>query len=160
MMLDPSFEPNLDLKGSYYRRVDDIRDALNRFGVSALLPNAPALFVAYYFGVEKPAKAIVGIKFRQPPKAAFRRPVDLPATKKAADCMKLEITDAELDALFDNEQPTSAIKIRDGLSHDFGPTRVIHVNQHAPRLIPIMVRFIADIDLVLEHLHAVWAAEK
>ena len=112
--------------------------------------------------MEKLAKAIVGINYRQPPKVAFRRHVGvrLPATKKAAHSMKLGITDVELDALFSNEQPTSAIKIRNGLSHDFGPTRVIHIRHHAPRLVPIMVRFIEDIDLVLKHLRALWADQK
>ena len=62
--------------------------------MKSLPPNTPALFVAYYFGVEKLAKAIVGINNRQPPEVAFDRPVDLPATKKPDNYAKLEITDA------------------------------------------------------------------
>ena len=159
MTLDPSFEPNPNLKGSYYRRLDDIRDALDKFEVKSLPPNTPALFIAYYFGVEKLAKAIVGINKRQPPDVAFDRHVGirLQATKDAARSMKLRIFDVELDALFSNEQPTSAIRIRNGLSHDFGPTRVLHIRHHAPRLVPIMVAFIEDIDLVLNHLRTLWA---
>ena len=56
MALDWSFEPNPDLKGSYYRRLEDIPRALAKFEVTALPPNSPAQFVAYYFGAEKLAK--------------------------------------------------------------------------------------------------------
>ena len=61
MALDWSFEPDPDLKGSYYRRLEDIPNALAKFDVTALPANSPAQFVAYYFGAEKLAKAIVGI---------------------------------------------------------------------------------------------------
>ena len=159
MTLDPMFEPNPNLKGSYHRRLQDIRDALDKFEVAKLPPNAPAQFVAYYFGVEKLAKTIVGINKRQPPEAAFDLHVGvrLQATKDAAHSMKLRIFDVELDALFSNEKPTSAIRIRNGLSHDFGLTRVLQLRQQAPRLVPIMVAFIEDIDLVLNHLRRLWA---
>jgi hypothetical protein len=77
--------------------------------------------------------------------------------------MKLKISEPGLDALFEHQwqrkQPTSAITIRNRLSHDFGPTQVWHIHQHAPRLIPIMVTFIGDIDRVLKHLHALWATK-
>ena len=84
----------------------------------------------------------------------------------AAREMKLSISAADLDALFEpqwhlppKQQPTSAIAIRNRLFHDFGPMQVCHIRQHAPRLIPIMVRFIRDdIDPVLKHLRALWAA--
>ena len=79
--------------------------------------------------------------------------------------MKLTISGPELDALFKPQsdrikQPSSAITIRNRLSHDFGPTQVNHIRQHAPRLIPIMVKFIADIDAVLNHLRERWAASQ
>jgi len=76
--------------------------------------------------------------------------------------MRLKITEADLDALFEHQthvpQPSSAITIRNRLSHDFGPTQVSHIRQHATRLIPIMVKFIGDIEPVLKHLRAMWAA--
>jgi hypothetical protein len=56
MALDRSFEPDPQMKGSYYRRLEDIRCALAKFEVTALPPNSPAQFVAYYFGAEKLAK--------------------------------------------------------------------------------------------------------
>jgi hypothetical protein len=141
--------------------------------VRALPANSPAQFVAYYFGAEKLAKAIVGIKKLQAAKNAFNRngrpvSVDHPATKSAARLMKLKISQADLDALFDpqwnlspKQQPTSAREIRNRLSHDFGPTQVSHICQHAPRLVPIMDKFInKDIDPVLRYLRELWAASQ
>jgi hypothetical protein len=166
MALDWSFEPNPDLGGSYYRRLEDISRALGKFEVTALPANSPAQFVAYYFGAEKLAKAIVGINGDQPAKDAFhhRVGVKLLETKSAAHDMKLNVLEAELDALFEPQwhlkQPSSAITIRNRLSHDFGPTQVSHIRQHAPRLIPIMVKFITNSDEVLRHLRALWAASR
>jgi hypothetical protein len=60
---------------------------------------------------------------------AFRHRVGvkLLETKSAARNMKLKISEAELDALFEHQgqrkQPSSAITIRNRLSHDFGPTQ-------------------------------------
>ena len=58
MALDWSFEPNPALKGSYYRRLEDIPLALAKFEVTTLPANSHAQFIAYYLGVEKLAKAI------------------------------------------------------------------------------------------------------
>ena len=161
--LDPSFAPDPDLKGSYYRRLEDVRRALDSFGTKALPANSPAQFVAYYFGAEKLAKAIVGINKVRLPKSAFRQPVDLAETKAAARDLKLQISQTELDALFEHQtrvsQPSSAITIRNRLTHDFGPTQVWHIHQHAPRLVLIMIRFIANIDLALQHLRTEWAKQ-
>ena len=162
MALDWSFEPNPDLKGSYYRRLEDIPEALAKFDVTTLPTNSPAQFIAYYFGAEKLAKAIVGINSDEPARIAFhhRVGVRLLETKSAARNIGLTISEAELDALFEHQsrlpQPSSAITIRNRLSHDFGPTQVSHIRQHAPRLIPIMRKFIADVDPVLKHLRALW----
>jgi hypothetical protein len=116
--------------------------------VTALPANSPAQFVAYYFGAEKLAKAIVGINKLQAAKNAFGRKVNREETKSAARDMKLKISQADLDALFEPQsglpEPSSGITIRNRLSHDFGPTQVSHIRQHAPRLVPIMVKFIGD----------------
>jgi hypothetical protein len=169
MTLDWSFEPDRKLKGSYYRRLEDIPRALDEFEVTALPANSPAQFVAYYFGAEKLAKAIVGINKARSAEAAFRPFVRLRLleVKDAARRMKLKISEADLDALFEpqwhlsQQPPTSAIEIRNRLSHDFGPTQASHIRQHAPRLIPIMRGFIRyDIDAVLEHLRALWEASQ
>ena len=160
--LDVSFDPDPDLKGSYRRRIEDIPRALDKFEVTALPANSRALFVAYYFGVEKLAKAVVGINTAQLAEDAFHRrvPVKLPETKSAAHDMRLKISEPELDALFEPQwhlkQPSSAITIRNRLGHDFGPTQVCHIHKHAPRLIPIMVRFIEDIHRVVVHLRTLW----
>lgn len=166
MALDWSFEPDPTLKGSYYRRLEDIPLALAKFEVTTLPANSPAQFVAYYFGAEKLAKAIVGINDNQSAAKAFHRGVGvkLPETKSAARNVRLRISEAELDALFEHQreskQPSSAITIRNRLSHDFGPAQVSHIRQHAPRLVPIMAKFIDDIDPVLKHLRAVWVASQ
>ena len=167
MALDWSFEPDPALKGSYYRRLEDIPLALAKFEVTTLPANSPAQFIAYYFGAEKLAKAIVGINKALSAKNAFGRHVSvkLPETIAAAHDMKLKISEPELDALFEPQwhlkQPSSAITIRNRLPHDFGPSQVSHIRQHAPRLVSIMVKFIGDdIDPVLEHLRTLWAASQ
>jgi len=103
MTLHRSFEPDPDLKGSYYRRLEDIPRALAKFEVTALPANSPAQFVAYYFGAEKLAKAIVGIYSSRSAEAAFDVGVRLPETKDAARDMKLSISAAELDALLEHQ---------------------------------------------------------
>lgn len=55
---------------------------------------------------------------------------------------------------------STAITIRNRLSHDFGPTQVSHIRQHAPRLIPIMIKFLGDIVPVQEHLRTRWTASQ
>jgi hypothetical protein len=166
MALDWSFEPDPKKKGSYYRRLKDISLALDKFEVNALPANSAAQFVAYYFGAEKLAKAIVGIVGRVAAEKAFEFVAVNPTKiKSAVEPMGLQISDAKIDALFlrdkDTKQPDTAIEIRNRLFHDFGPTQVCHVRKHAARLIPIMVRFIHDdIDPVLKHLRALWAASR
>ena len=165
MALDPSFEPDPDLGGSYYRRLEDIRHALTKFEVTALPTNSPAQFVAYYFGAEKLAKAVAGILGRGAAEKAFEFvPVNPTKIKSAVEPMGLHISDTDIDALFvrdkNTKQPDTAIEIRNRLFHDFGPTQVCHVWKHAARLVPIMVKFIRDdIDPVLKHLQALWAAQ-
>lgn len=162
MTLDWSFCPDPKLKGSYFRRIKDIPLALDKFEVSKLPPNSAAQFVAYYFGAEKLAKAIAGIKKRDPAEVAFlpARRIDPREIRSAARAMNLSIPTTELNALFVGQEtlqrPSTAREIRNRLSHDFGPTNVSHIHQHAPRLIPIMVRFIDDIDRVLVHLQRLW----
>jgi hypothetical protein len=157
-----SFDPDPDLKGSYYRRIEDIPRALKKFEVSKLPPNSPAQFVPYYFGAAKLATAIVGIKKREPASDAFdpkRRFVDPRDIRRAARMMNLRIPVPDLDVLFKTQtgsNPSTAREMRRRLFHDFGPTNVSHIRQHAPQLIPIMVRFIDDIDLVLAHLQTLW----
>jgi hypothetical protein len=166
MALHWSFEPHPKKKGSYYRKLEDITCALAKFGATALPPNSPAQFVAYYFGAEKLAKAIAGILGRVPAEEAFELvAVKRDRIKSAVEPMRLSISDADIDALFvrdeDTKQPDTAREIRNRLFHDFGPTQVRHVRTHAPRLIPIMVRFVRDdIDPVLKHLRALWAASQ
>ncbi|WP_029585112.1 hypothetical protein [Bradyrhizobium sp. URHD0069] len=154
------------IEGVLLSKVGGHTARLDKFEVTALPANSAAQFVAYYFGAEKLAKAIVGINGDQRAVDAFhhRVGVKLAETKSAAHDMKLSILEAELDALFEPQwhlkQPSSAITIRNRLSHDFGPTQVCHIRQHSPRLVPIMVKFIGDVDRVLKHLRERWAASQ
>src|SRR5258706_13900945 len=57
------------VKGTYFRRINDIQLALDKFGADQL--SAPAKFVAYYWGCEKLEKAIVGIASERPASEQF-----------------------------------------------------------------------------------------
>ena len=160
--LDWSFRPDPNLKGSYYRRIADIPRALAGFEVRKLPPNCPAQFVAYYFGAEKLGKAIAGILGLVPADEAFEYvAVEPEKVKGAVAPMQLHISDTAIDALFVRDdatkQPDTAREIRNRLFHDFGPTQVCHVRKHAPRLIPLMVGLIGDIDNVLAYLRGLRA---
>jgi hypothetical protein len=162
--LDWSFRPDPKVKGSYYRWIADIPRALAEFEVRKLPPSSPAQFVTYYFGAEKLAKAIAGIAGLVPADKAFEYvAVDPKKVKAAAGLMRLHTSGAAINALFlrdkQAKQPDTACEIRNRLFHDFGPTQVCHVRQHAPRLIPLMVGFIGDVDNVLAYLRALSADE-
>jgi len=158
MALDWSFTPDPNLKGSYYRRVEDIGRALGQFGTAQLPSNSPAQFLAYYFGAEKLARAVIGIMNDRPAKEAFLpryKPGPAPL-KEAAEKMGLGISRVSIDALFEPqplaEDPTTAREIRNRLFHDFGPTQVGHIRKHAPHLVPLMVEFIRETEAVLAYL--------
>ena len=163
--LDWSFRPDPKLKGSYYRRIADIPRALAEFEVRKLPSNSAAQFVAYYFGAEKLGKAVVGILGLVPADKAFEYvAVDPEKVKAAVEPMQLQISNTAIDALFvrnkQAKQPDTAVEIRNRLFHDFGPTQVCHIRQHAPRLIPLMISFIGDIDNVLTYLRGPRADEE
>jgi hypothetical protein len=103
--------------------------------------------VGYYFGCEKLAFGLVGIDKRISASSAYRCDFDPSAVEADAANMKLAILDNELHSLFarqarSNKTPDVAREIRNRLFRDFGPTNVGHALTHAPRLIPIMKKFL------------------
>src|SRR5436190_19924484 len=101
-----SFRPEPELKGSYYRRIEDIWLALERFGVDKVPRNSPAEFIAYWFACEKFAKAIDGIGHHLPAETAFlpARQIRPRTIRSAARKLGLAILPAELDLLFKTQQ--------------------------------------------------------
>jgi hypothetical protein len=75
--MDPSLKPDPDLKGSYYRRIEDIERAFKKMEADRL-PTA-SRFLVLYFGCEKLAQGIVGVANGWPPKE-----VGASATKKSS----------------------------------------------------------------------------
>lgn len=164
--MDPSLKPDPNRKGSYYRRIEDIKRALNKLDVQ-LLPQA-VQFLAYYFACEKLAHGIVGVHLCWPATKAYRhnRHLCLGEIKSAAVALNLSISTNDLDYLFAdfNEQGIlqstsapcnrSARVLRNTLGHDFGPSNVSQVSRHAGFLIPKMTAFLACASQVLAYQKA------
>jgi hypothetical protein len=97
---DASLNPDPDRKGSYYRRIEDIRRAFDTLGVAKLAP-APR-FIAYFFGCEKLAHGVVGIVSSRPADNQYhhRNRLQLNDIKTAAGTMKLSIAPSDLEWIF------------------------------------------------------------
>jgi hypothetical protein len=152
-----TFSTRSNVRGTYHRRLADIGRALRAFGVENLPPNSPAQFAAYYVGCEKLAIGIVGINSKHSAKTAYSSDLHLSNVKEAALDLKLGILETELETLFGklaraNPRPSIAREIRNRMFHDFGPTNVEHAKRHAPRLIPIMKKFLACEQQIQKHL--------
>jgi hypothetical protein len=164
---DASLKPDPYRKGSYYRRIEDIRRALDTLDVSNLPPTPR--FVAYFFGCEKLAHGIVGIVSCRPAISQYNRHkwLELNNIKLAASAMELHISASELEWIFaDFKQqkllegglaPASARVLRNNLIHNFGPSNVKKIVLAAPVLIPMMERFLNCTDDVFAHLQARFA---
>jgi hypothetical protein len=147
------------VKGTYFRRINDIELALDKFGADQL--STPAKFVAYYWGCEKLGKAIVGIASERPASEQFPEdmsgpPMDNVLVQKKLSKLNIQFDDGRLKLLFEPQKnvlkPTSAMRIRNRLFHDFGPTQVDHVVKNARTLFPIMVDFLNLRSSVIAHL--------
>ncbi|WOH60394.1 MULTISPECIES: hypothetical protein [Bradyrhizobium] len=156
------FHNGRKVKGTYFRRINDIDVALDKYGAHHLPPAAK--FVAYYWACEKLCRAIIGIADEIP--AAEQMPEDKLAKPIKSHfhvqsrLLKLNMPfDIEwLKLLFERQQnavqPTSAKRIRDRLFHDFGPTQVDHVLQNEPTLLPIMLEFLNLRTQIIHHLES------
>ena len=149
-----SFAPDPYCKGSYYRRIDDIRRALRELGIPS--ENEGINFVAYFFGCEKLALGIVGINKRCPAENAYckNKKLDLGDIKNAATKLGLQISATELTDLFDGQGSSSARNLRNKLAHDFGPTQVLNITNIAHDFIPKMKRFLGGAEQVQGYLKA------
>lgn len=146
--MDPSFKPDPQRKGFYYRRIEDIDRALKKLE-AASLPKA-VQFVTYYFACEKLARGIVGIYLQRPATKAYhhRTPLKLDEIKSAVVVLGLSISSDDLGYLFadSSEQHllfasqcnSSARVLRNKFGHDFGPSNVEQILNHADFLIPKM----------------------
>lgn len=161
--MDASLKPDPERKGSYYRRIEDIDRALNKMDVERLPPIIQ--FLAYYFACEKLAHGIVGIQARRAATEAYKpsRRLCSHDIKSAAAALGLSISNKDLDYLFAsskeqgvlrsmrNSCKSSARVLRNNLGHDFGPTNVGHIANHAGFFIPKMTRFLACASEVLAY---------
>jgi len=151
------------VKGTYFRRINDIELALDSFGADQL--SAPAKLVAYYWGCEKLGNAIVGIASERPASEQF--PEDKPSrwkftnslvVQKNLSKLNIQFDEGRLKLLFEPQtnvlKPTSAMRIRNRLFHDFGPTQVDHVLQNERTLFPIMLDFLTLRANVIAHLES------
>src|SRR6266702_5773604 len=90
--LDWTLSVNPRTKGTYSRRLGDIRLATGKFATARLPNDSPARFLGYYLGCEKLAKAVLGIARFWPAAKAFdhKTPLDLEQLRTAIK--KLGIT--------------------------------------------------------------------
>jgi hypothetical protein len=159
-LVDPSLAPDADRKGSYYRRIEDIQRALDTdaLRVGALPPGVQ--FLAYYFGCEKLARAIVGIHKKWPASVAFSHytRLHLREIQEAAGALGLSVAKDDLQSLFggagndvaDSKQPT-ARALRNRLIHDLGPTHMTQLAEHARSHNPKMKTFLRCAKQVLKY---------
>lgn len=161
--MDPSLKPDPNRKGSYYRRIEDVKRALDSLGADYL---SDALqFLAYYFGCEKLARGIVGIHLQWPAMKAYhhRTSLRLDEIKAAAAALGLLVAQDDLEWLFADFQQQSLLRpstpdwnssarvLRNTLGHDFGPSNVAKITIHAPFHNPKMRLFLGCVGQVLEY---------
>jgi hypothetical protein len=128
-----TLKPDRNCKGSYYRRLDDIKKGLKRIDSSSLPPGGRFLFL--YYGCEKLGKGIVGIAQQWPAEEAYeKRGLQLGELKAAVKSIGLSVPDTELDALFASTDKTTARYWRNEIVHNFGPTNVENVIKHSLEL--------------------------
>jgi hypothetical protein len=144
--MDPSLKPDPDLKGSYYRRIEDIERAFKKMEADRL-PTA-SRFLVLYFGCEKLAQGIVGVANGWPPKEVYgpRKFPRLDQIKPAVTVLGLTFPQPDLDHLFEKwnkpttekrlQEPISARDLRDAVVHNFGPANVCYVLTKAAVLLP------------------------
>ncbi len=147
--LDWTFSINPRMKGTYSRRLSDIRLATGKFSTAKLPIDSPARFLGYYFGCEKLAKAILGIARLWPAEKAFhhKTPLDLEQLKTAVKKLGVSFSEGDLTKIFGTQpvptKPTLGREIRNRLIHDFGPSNVDYAKVGAKTLTPIMKKFLA-----------------
>jgi hypothetical protein len=165
--MDSSLKPDPLLKGSYYRRIEDVERGLQSLEINRL--SASVRFFLCYFGCEKIARGLVGIHKRWPAKKAYSyKPyLSLAQVKAAAVEFGLQVSVEDLNWLFAdyNEQELlqsgrlermySARFLRNSMIHDFGPSNLARVDVHAPFLNPKLEAFLACAPTILSYQRCV-----
>jgi hypothetical protein len=167
--MDPSLKPDLNRKGSYYRRIEDIGRALKKLDIDRLPPAMQ--FLAYYFGCEKLARGVVGIHLHWPATKTYAHGtrIRLQEIETASKALSLTIGADDLVWTFAdfNEQSLlrpiagvdrSARLLRNSLGHDFGPTNVAHIVERAAFHNRRMQRFLECAAQVLAYQRAHFTA--
>lgn len=161
--MDPSLKPDPARKGSYYRRIEDVTRALEKLQTDTL--SEPVQFLVYYFGCEKIARGMVGIHSRSPARTAYdhKTRLRLEDVKSAAVALGLSVSQEDIDWLFANANQqhllrspgvhwtTSARHLRNILTHDFGPSNVAKVAEHAAFHNPRMKSFLRCVPQILAY---------
>jgi hypothetical protein len=156
--LDWTFSINPRVKGTYSRRLSDIRLATGKFSTAKLPIDSPARFLGYYFGCEKLAKATLGIARLWPAEKAFhhKTPLDLEQLKTAVKKLGISFSEDDLTQIFGTQpaptKPTLGREIRNRLIHDFGPSNVDYAKVGATTLTPIMQKFLTRERQIQEYL--------
>ena len=120
--LDWTFSIDPRMKGTYSRRLSDIRRATGKFSTAKLPMDSPARFLGYYFGCEKLAKAILGIARLWPAERAFdqKTALDLEQLKTAVEKLGIVFPEGDLTQIFGTQpvpsKPTRGREIRNRLN--------------------------------------------
>ena len=128
-------------------------------------------FLGHFFGCEKLATAIVGIKGNCPVDDVFCRGFKLKLSKviSAAKELKLNVSDDHLTALFEDddqwlpfgrpppdENRLSARQLRNRMVHHFGPSIVGLIIERWDFFAPKMTDFLACDEQVFRYLEKKW----
>jgi hypothetical protein len=155
--IDYAVERQGNVGGTYRRRLDDAFKALDRLKVEKLPP--AVAFIFYFLACEKIAKVMVGIRQRKPsqgPRFDKINPRCSDIFKAAEFFGTAHISDDDINAIFvgDKINRFSAYALRNRLFHDFGPWHVKEAQEHAPKLIEAMQRFLKFRGPIIRRLEA------
>jgi hypothetical protein len=135
-----SLKPDVGVKGSYYRRLDDIKKGLKEIDKSKMPSGGKFLFL--YYGCEKLGKGIVGISNEWAADDAYKpqRGLHLHQLKPAVAKLNLGIPDATMEELFGSKP--SARHWRIEIAHNFGPSNVENVVKQSATMNKTMHHFL------------------
>jgi hypothetical protein len=152
-----TLKPNggVGYKGTYYRRLEDIGEALKTVDDAKRMKGGQFLYL--YYGCEKLGRGIVGIANEWDAEDAYHgnRGLALADLKAAAGSMNIPATMADLDTIFDASSNTSARHLRNEIVHNFGPWNVENAIKESAVLNRVMHDFLTgSTPAVLAYLKA------
>jgi hypothetical protein len=153
-LTDWTFEPNPELPGSYYRKIEDIGRGLSELDAEHL--PEPARFIALYFGCEKLAKMTAGIFLGRNANDATEGKLKIDELRAAIVGLRINFAPFDIDELFLSGRKDVTVEsgraLRDRLNHEFGPTNVKRIRDRATKLTPLARSFLGLSKHILEHL--------